>query len=151
MKAHEIESELWGFFRVQRRDEDVPSVVGRYRIESVLGGGGMGTVFKAYDERVGRSVALKIIRPVADPATQQRLRRRFRREAKIMAGLDHPRIVRVLAYSRQEAGEQYLVMELLESCTLHWATASLRESGRGWATQQALEVTLTRSATIRIA
>ncbi len=61
--------------------------IGPYRLEGRLGAGGMGEVFSAYDERLDRRVALKLVRPDLAGATSHE---RFRREARAAAGLSHP-------------------------------------------------------------
>ena len=90
----------------------VPRVVdNKYRIEQLLGRGGMGAVYRARDMRLDRLVALKVVRAelVGDPDT----RRRFRREAQIVARLQHPSIVSVFDYGTFVDGGVYLVMELV--------------------------------------
>lgn len=88
---------------------------GRYRILHILGVGGMGSVYATHDERLGRQVALKLLR--SDIARDQRARDRFLREAQIAAQLIHPNIVRT--YDVGEAPEgPYLVQELLQGQTL---------------------------------
>ncbi|HEY0738984.1 MAG TPA: serine/threonine protein kinase [Herpetosiphonaceae bacterium] len=90
-------------------------ISGRYRIVRTIGSGGMGSVFAANDERLGRQVALKVLRP--DLASDQRARERFLREAQIAAQLVHPNIVRT--YDVGDAPEgPYLVQELLDGRTL---------------------------------
>lgn len=90
-------------------------VNGRYRILDTLGIGGMGTVYAAQDERLGRHVALKVLRP--EIAQDQHARERFLREAQIAAQLIHPHIVRT--YDVGEAPEgPFLVQELLKGQTL---------------------------------
>jgi serine/threonine protein kinase len=87
------------------------STLSGYRLEQVLGRGGMGVVYMAYDERLGRRVALKLIAPelVADA----RLRARFLAESKLAASLDHPNVVPV--YEAGEAdGVLFLAMQLVE-------------------------------------
>lgn len=82
-----------------------------YEITGLLGKGGMGEVYRARDERLKREVALKIL-PDAMAKSPDRLRR-FRREAEIVAGLNHPGIVHL--YSVEEAdGVHFLTMELVE-------------------------------------
>src|SRR5690606_572504 len=88
---------------------------GRYRIEEVIGRGGMGAVYRAVDERLGRQVALKVITVagLTDPAARERLRARFFREARSAAALPHhPNVVPVYDYGSDEALDlDYLVME----------------------------------------
>lgn len=90
----------------------VPRVVdNKYRIEQLLGRGGMGAVYRARDMRLDRLVALKVVRAelLGDPEA----RRRFRREAQIVARLQHPSIVSVFDYGTFVDGGAYLVMELV--------------------------------------
>jgi len=90
----------------------------RYKIIERLGEGGMATVYKAYDERLDREVAIKVIRRDAFPADQiDMLLKRFERESKSLAKLSHPNIVGVLDYGEHE-GSPYLVMEYLSGGTL---------------------------------
>lgn len=89
---------------------------GRYRVEEVIGRGGMGAVYRARDERLGREVAVKVITLAApDEAARERLRARFRREAGSAARLPHhPNVVPVYDYGTdEELRLDYLVMELL--------------------------------------
>lgn len=87
------------------------STIGPYRLEGRLGAGGMGEVWRAWDERLDRSVAVKLIRP--ESAEDQIARERFRREARAAAALTHPAIVRI--YDIIESGEgDAIVMELVE-------------------------------------
>jgi serine/threonine protein kinase len=91
---------------------------GRYQILERLGEGGMATVYKAYDSRLDREVAIKVIRRDAFPADQlEMLLKRFERESKSLAKLSHPNIVGVLDYGEHE-GSPYLVMEYLSGGTL---------------------------------
>jgi serine/threonine-protein kinase len=86
-----------------------PVVDGKYRVDAVVGRGGMGAVFRARDLRLDRDVAVKIVRAdlVADPEA----RTRFRREAQIVARLQHPAIVTVFDYGNLPDGAAFLVME----------------------------------------
>lgn len=89
---------------------------GRYLIEEVIGRGGMGAVYQAVDERLGRRVAVKVITLAGDdPDAVERLRARFHREARAAAALPHhPNVVPVYDYGTDEAlGLDYIVMELL--------------------------------------
>lgn len=98
-----------------RHDPRVGQTIGQYRIERVLGEGGMGVVYLAEDTRLGRRVALKSIqtRPTGDPLRQERLRR----EARAAASLSHPGIATVFAL--EEFGDEtYLVSEFVTGETL---------------------------------
>jgi Tol biopolymer transport system component len=93
----------------------IGTTLGRYRILARLGEGGMGEVYAAEDTKLRRRVALKVLPPemAADPEHLQR----FRREALVIAALDHPNIVTV--YSVEEAdGLQFVTMELVEGRAL---------------------------------
>ncbi len=92
--------------------------VGRYQILEQLGEGGMATVYKAYDTRLERNVAIKVIRTDQfAPILLEEIMKRFEREAKALAKLSHPNIVHVHDYGEHE-GAPYLVMEYLPSGTL---------------------------------
>lgn len=85
--------------------------IGPYRIEDKLGAGGMGEVFRAYDDRLDRWIAIKLIRP--DALASVEARRRFRREARAAARLSHPAIVQIHDILESEDGDS-IVMELVE-------------------------------------
>jgi len=87
----------------------------RYRIESKLGEGGMGVVYKAYDTHLDRTVAIKVLPPekVSDPERKQR----FVQEAKAASALNHPNIVTVHDI-RSDAGVDFIVMEYAGERTL---------------------------------
>lgn len=90
----------------------------RYHILEQLGEGGMATVYKAYDTRLERDVAIKIIRIDAFPPNQlERILKRFEREAKALGRLSHPNIIKVIDYGEHE-GSPFLVMEYLAGGTL---------------------------------
>jgi len=92
--------------------------LGRYHILEQLGEGGMATVYRAYDTRLERDVAIKIIRRDAFPPNQlDRILKRFEREAKALAKLSHPNIIKVIDYGGHE-GSPYLIMEYLQGGTL---------------------------------
>jgi len=89
----------------------------RYRIEEVIGRGGMGAVYRATDERLGRQVAVKVITVAGtgDAEARERLRQRFLREARAAAGLPHhPNVVPVYDFGTDPVlGLDFIVMELL--------------------------------------
>mgnify|MGYP000861571263 CR=1 FL=1 len=92
--------------------------IGRYHILEHLGQGGMAMVYKAYDTRLERDVAVKVIRKNAfSPDAMERVLKRFDREAKSLAKLTHPNIVSVIDYGEFE-GSPYLVMPFLVGGTL---------------------------------
>src|SRR5512135_2731772 len=101
----------------------VGQTLGRYQILEQLGEGGMATVYKAYDTRLERFVAIKVIRTDQfAPSMLGEMLKRFEREAKALAKLSHPNIVHVHDYGEHE-GAPYLVMEYLPSGTLKQAQA----------------------------
>ena len=92
--------------------------IGRYHIVEQLGQGGMATVYKAYDTRLERDVAIKVIRIGAiTPDMLPELLKRFEREAKSLAKMKHRDIVNIHDYGEYE-GAPYLVMEYLPGGTL---------------------------------
>src|SRR5271154_6331579 len=101
-----------------RQDESLPTLdignltvmqsgmrLGPYQVESKLGEGGMGEVFRAVDTRLGRPVAIKIV--------HQQFNARFEREARAISSLNHPHICTLY-----DIGPNYLVMELLDGETI---------------------------------
>lgn len=91
------------------------TIDGRYRITGRVARGGMATVYRATDERLGRDVALKIIHP--SQATNVHFVDRFTDEAKTIARLTHPNVVAVYDQGRHQ-GLPYLVMEFVQGRTL---------------------------------
>ncbi len=89
--------------------------VGRYRIESRLGRGGMATVYRAHDPSIGRDVAIKFLH--ASLCEDDDCRMRFLREARAAGGLSHPNIVIVHDVGEIE-NRPYMAMELIEGASL---------------------------------
>lgn len=87
----------------------------RYRLDALLGAGGMATVYRGWDHRLERAVAVKVLAPnlAADPATAAR----FRAEARHLAAMSHPGIVSVFDVGEAD-GEPFFVMELVEGESL---------------------------------
>jgi serine/threonine protein kinase len=101
----------------------VPERVGNYRIDERLGTGGMGAVYRAFDETLHRPLAIKRLLPdFVDPIRALR----FRREARMAARLNHPAIVHIYDIVETDAGD-WIVMELVEGKTLD---RLLREGGQ---------------------
>ncbi len=94
------------------------------RVEEVIGRGGMGVIYRGTDLQLGRPVAIKLI--AAEHATDASVRRRFEREARLMAAIDHPNVIPVYAAGEQD-GHLYLVMRYVPGTDLQ---AVLRERGR---------------------
>ena len=89
--------------------------LGPYEIQSQLGAGGMGEVYRANDTRLDRTVAIKVL--PAHVADDPDLRQRFEREAKTISSLNHPHICTLYDIGNQD-GTDFLVMEYLEGETL---------------------------------
>jgi serine/threonine protein kinase len=93
----------------------IGQLVGHYRVLEKIGAGGMGEVFRARDERLGRDVALKLIRPASSDNPDHL--RRFEQEARAAAALNHPNILAIFDVGF-EGKTPYIVSELLEGKTL---------------------------------
>jgi serine/threonine protein kinase len=93
----------------------IGKVIGKYRVESKLGEGGMGIVYKAWDTVLERPVALKMMHPAL--AQDEKLLHRFRSEAKALAQLEDPHIVAVYDLLESEGG-LYIAMQFVEGATL---------------------------------
>jgi tRNA A-37 threonylcarbamoyl transferase component Bud32 len=104
----------------------VAVVAGRYRLRELVGTGGMGAVWRAVDELLGREVALKQVRLAGQPAIDVALaRERTMREARIAAALHHPNIVSIFDVVL-EGGEPWLILEFLPSRSLGSVLAERR-------------------------
>jgi serine/threonine protein kinase/tetratricopeptide (TPR) repeat protein len=88
-----------------------PLMAGRFLIEREVGRGGVGIVYRAKDEVTGQAVALKVIAISGVDAGEEA---RFIREGRLLAGLTHPGIVRLVAFGQLEDGPPYVAMEWLE-------------------------------------
>src|SRR5215467_6885450 len=110
------------------------TTLGPYEVLAPLGAGGMGEVYRARDTRLARDIAIKVL-PAAVASSPERLAR-FERQAKAVAGLNHPNIV--VLYSIEEAeGTRFLTMELVEGRDL----SSLVSAG-GMPLAQVLDVAI---------
>src|SRR6516164_696919 len=93
----------------------IGSQIGVFRIESLLGVGGMGEVYRARDTNLNRDVAIKIL-PEAFSTDPERLAR-FKREAQVLASLNHPNIALIHGFE-DSGGIHALVLELVDGPTL---------------------------------
>src|SRR5215475_14632019 len=89
--------------------------LGPYEVSALLGAGGMGEVYRARDTKLNRDVALKIL-PEAFTLDADRIAR-FRREAQVLASLNHPNIAAIYGFE-DSGGTHALVLELVEGATL---------------------------------
>ncbi|MCP4213152.1 MAG: serine/threonine protein kinase, partial [bacterium] len=88
---------------------------GKYKIEQILGVGGMGIVFQGIHQTLGKKVAIKIFIPGMQDTSFEK---RFLREARILAALKHPNLVEVYDFDISSWGPPYYVMEFLEGKTM---------------------------------
>ncbi len=95
--------------------EALGETISRYSILREIGSGGMGVVYAAFDPKLGRNVAIKLLNPTSDDPMY---RMRFEREAKAIAKLKHPNIATLFDFGETADGRPYLVMELVEGRTL---------------------------------
>ncbi|MEM8910535.1 MAG: protein kinase [Planctomycetota bacterium] len=102
-----------------RESDASKNVFGKFRLESVLGRGGMGIVYRALDSELKRPVALKILVAHGNPA----MRLRMQKEAETVASLNHPGIVKIYEVGTRD-GQPYMALELIEGGPL---TALLKE------------------------
>ena len=101
----------------REREDDPAALVGRifdgrYRVDAVLGQGGMGTVYRARQLRTDRPVALKVLRPAV--AAQPEVIRRFHNEARAAGMLEHPNTIRLFDSGDTDDGQLFIVTEILE-------------------------------------
>jgi len=99
----------------------IGKILGQYRIIEKIGAGGMGVVYRAWDERLERDVALKVL-PTGAPADEE-ARKRFRREALALSKLNHPNIATIHDFNT-EKNIDFLSMEYISGATLSSKAAS---------------------------
>ncbi len=109
--------------------------IGKYRVEGVLGQGGMGIVYKAVDPHIGRTVAIKTIKRSILGAEPEKHLERFLREAQAAGRLQHPNVVMIYDYGEHD-GSPVIVMEYVEGRELR----QYLDSGLRFGSEEAIEV-----------
>ena len=112
---------------------------GRYRIDEILGQGGMSAVYKAYDPNLKRVVAIKLIH--SHLASDPKFVSRFEEEATAVAQLRHPNIVQVFDFNH-DGDLYYMVQEFIPGETLQERLRRLSKAGRRMAVTEAIQYTL---------
>lgn len=101
--------------------EPIPSTIGRYVVERLIGIGGMGQIYKAHDPDIGRPLAIKLISTkLMSGVSRDEYLRRFRREAQAAARCVHPNIVAIYDFALHE-GQPFIAMELVDGASLRQA------------------------------
>ncbi len=119
---------------------DVGKIISHYRIENLIGSGGMGTVYKAFDLNLERHVALKLMHPQI--ASVREFRERLKAEAKAAANLDHPSIVQIYNFNETEDGNLFVAMEYLRDGSLREHLQRTRSRGAFLDIALALQITI---------
>ena len=107
---------------------------GKYEIKSLLGEGGMGAVFLAENTLISRKVAIKVLH--AQFASEDQVVARFHREARTASMIGHDNIIEILDLGQTPEGSPYIVMELLDGCSL----ADIIEEGKGLEISRAADI-----------
>ena len=125
--------------RAQAGNGLVGRKVSHYRILQLLGGGGMGVVYKAEDLKLGRRVAIKFL--PGELAHDAKAFERFEREARAASALDHPNICSIYELGEHE-GQPFLVMQLLEGQTLRELIESARQQNKPLPTSELIDLAM---------
>ena len=109
----------------------------RYRLEALLGDGGMGTVYRAYDQNLGRQISIKFMHPHF--ARRPEFRARLEQEARTTAQLSHPSIVQIYDFGDSEAG-LFIAMEYVDGGSLREHLQRLQRMGKYLPLAQSLQI-----------
>lgn len=114
--------------------------IGRYKIVERLGQGGMAEVFKGYQAHLDRFVAIKVMHP--NLVAEKGFIKRFQREARAMAALSHPNIVRIFDFDIHDKNNYYLVMEYIHGKTLKETIEEINIDGQGLPLETAVQISI---------
>ena len=118
--------------------ERIGQVLGHYRLDAMIGDGGMGTVYRAHDLSLDRPVALKLMH--AHFARVPEFRARLTQEAKAAAQLDHPSIVSIHEFGESDEGQLYIAMEYVDGGSLRAHIKRLQINARFLPLGQAMQI-----------
>lgn len=120
------------------RVEEGTLIDGRYVVETLIGRGGFGSVFRARHTGTGQQIALKCLSTIGEHDDTHL--RRFFQEARVTAGLRHPNTIRVFDFGQDDSGLVYLAMELLDGVTLKQELRARRKDDRVFTMTEALKI-----------
>jgi serine/threonine protein kinase len=107
-----VSDEEFGFDPTRTGDPLIGAALGEYVVRSRMGVGGMGVVYRGEQPLIGKTVAIKVMR--AEYSDDPKLAQKFLEEARAVSAATHPNIIEIYGFGATRAGQQYLVMELLD-------------------------------------
>ena len=125
------------------------SIISHYRIDELIGAGGMGTVYRAYDLNLERPVALKLMHPQI--ANEPEFRERLKAEAQAAANLDHPSIVQIYNFGETPEGKLYVAMEHVKDGSLRQHLRRILERGGYLDLSLAIQITVQMAEALHVA
>lgn len=121
-------------------DTLIGQTLGKYTIKEKIGRGGMAEVYKAYQENLDRYVAVKVMHSFLIDFEEENFLKRFSREAKTMASLNHPNIVRVYDFDSFGPRSHYLVMDYVSGGSLKERLEALADNGQRMPLAQSINI-----------